>query len=367
MWTPPPKRTGSCVGNPIQIFGQPPPLKTGGLCYLETLEFIDRMTYKDSFSYVVSKALEMCAAYRNIPLSLKDELLITLSREREGASTPVLQILDTVMKTDHLPKEEQLRIIATSYVEKTRFLFPLIDSFAKTVKSVLELGKERYLPVLLLRDGLSFWPALQAHGVRPFLVSYSRLHGEHRAIGDFLSAPLADIPPRNTLLIDVGLYGSLVASLIAEGAFPKVKPGALFFASRSPFIWGWANTLLSSSFSFSSSRCDFGDTIRLADTLESLLKPFTYFATNSGIISNISDPISFVCSIAFLRELSQFSREQNSSTPEELVRGIALAKADRNTWLVREPVKRWDKADEFIKSWAHGPLFPMDRMSGFGL
>jgi hypothetical protein len=109
---------------------------------------------------------------------------------------------------------------------------------------------------------------------------------------------------------------------------------------------------------------DLLDSIRLVDTIESLLKPCVLVANHL----RLTDPVSFVCAATFLWAQRQFSQEQQhrrTSQPVDL--SLDAVKTSGSAWFVANPAPRWEEAETFIRGWIYGPLCPMDRLCGLNV
>ncbi len=325
------------------------------------IDFLKSLFHEEKPERVIDLAIQFYFS-SGPPLSgdLRSGLLRTISDEAEKVYAPASPLLKRVRATRHLAPADQLRNVASYYLELTKPLIPIVNSFAKTIPKFTALEGRQFSPHLLLRDGLIFYPSLVAQEIHPVLVAYSRKHLNAQANPEIVGSSLG----QSALLIDVGLYGSLVSALLEQEIFHS--PGVLFFASRSPFILGWLNTIIGTALVSGRATTNLIDVIRIADTMESLLKPLAFTRDSGGVTTTLSDPISFVSSILFLWNLHKDALQKRLvSDPLLAVRSLSEGNCPR--WFVKKALPRWKEADRFIASWPHGLLFPMDRFSGFRL
>jgi hypothetical protein len=200
-------------------------------------------------------------------------------------------------------------------------------------------------------DFLVFTRSLKKNGHRPIVFS-------EESDGGLRRRELVNVP--RTLVLDVGLYGTLIKELDGNGFFAG-DGSVLFLGSRNPHIPGFLNEL----------RCVNGpagavvqqrDVIRYVDTVECLLKPFLLLTAPKSdlVFVEQGDGISFVCSVVFLWSLYHYSLEvvrlgTPRSAGEVLLPNIPLA----SRWLLHEPIPSWTKAQEFLSNWS-----ARDLMSG---
>lgn len=342
------------------------------------LAYLARQMRARDLQSLVDGALAYYTRHQQVSLDsagLGEQLAQTLSQEQEGAFAPVRDFLEVVQRVGGASMPTRLTTIAQAYLERTQYLLPFLHCFGEMSIRVLRSSGRTQL-VNFLRDGLVFWPSQDAllgqdPGCRLAFVLYSRAHAaQHLPVrlfqrtetGAFVEGA-ADLA--QSLLVDVGLYGTLLSRML-EQHLCQHSVGVLFFASRSPFITGWFNLLTCAALIASDLQVDLLDTIRLADTVESLLKPVALVPDQ--LVSTLTDPVSFVCSTAFLwaqRGFSLYQQRQGPIQPREL--HLEAVKASRTAWFINKPVPRWEGAEAFINGWHHGPLYPMDQLCGLSL
>lgn len=301
--------------------------------------------------------------------TLSAQLLHTVRQEREGAATPLRDLPDIIDRTADAPVVARLITVAQAYLDRTAYLRPFLHNFGHmSIRLMRAFGHTTLAN--FLRDGLSFWPTqeviLGSEASKSLaFVWYSRQHADHNlplrvfqrhTAGGFYESKL-DFT--HSLLVDVGLYGTLLRRLLDQQQCPA-SVSVLFFASRSPFIAGWLNLRTCATLLTSEGQVEVLDSIRLVDTLESLLKPWTLVADRI----TLTDPVSFVCATAFLWAQRQFAQAHSQDSALPLDGSIEAVKRSRTAWFVDKPVPCWDEAETFIRSWIHGPLCPMDRLCG---
>lgn len=345
------------------------------------LDHLARQMQCGDLPSLVEASLAYYTQYQQEPLdsaAFGAQLAQTISQEREGAFAPVCDFIDTVKQACSASMPTRLTTIAQEYLARTQYLQPYLHGFSEmSIRLLCSSGRSQLAN--FLRDGLIFWPGQevllgqQATG-RIAFVLYSRLHVEHnlpvrvfqRTVdGDFVEV---SVDFTQSLLVDVGLYGTLLSRMLNQHLCQR-STGVVFFASRSPFITGWCNLLTCAAMIASDLQVDRLDIIRLADTVESLLKPFVLLPTcpHQWEIT-LTDPVSFVCATAFLWAQRRFSldqKQQRAIRPLEL--SLEAVKASHTAWFIKNPVPPSEEAEAFFKSWHHGPLFPMDQICGFSL
>lgn len=313
---------------------------------------------------VIDRAVAFYESVSPLPdaSQLASGLFTTIALEKEGGAVPLTPILDALKRGEGHSYKVRLLMASEAYVESTQYLFPMIFGFVnEAVRLCLSDNRSRR-PLLFLRDGLIFWPAFLAAETPVDFLLYSRLHADRKTVPHLYrpnsncieKLPVAQMW-RAPQVIDVGLYGTLVGKLLDTEVSREL--GAFFFASRSPFISGWLNTLFVSS----SRAFDSTDIIRLADTMESLLKPFQIIETEKGLQIVPSDILSFCSSVLCLWSLYQFRLNGPSCDDGLTFQSIENAKK-KPSWFVKHPVPKWAGADQFLRSWRHGSLYPVGKL-----
>lgn len=308
-------------------------------------------------------------------------LLETMTFEREVNHIAVKRLIESIASGSRSSSKSTIKELVINYIDSTKYLLPLFHAFSQSVHSIEALSHQKLYPCLVLRDALVFLPSLStlntSDGSPINFLLYSRTHAECGVVPRLFSIDGSEnctdqkSKSENTLLIDVGLYGSLVDSLISKG-WSKTELSAFFFASRTPFISGWINSIVGNSVFQSKNSLELLDIIRLADSIESLLKPFVVLppsieAKVSVPTEVFSDPSSFVCSTVLLWAAYQYSLQVKCTNPstQAILAPLLRAKQDDTSWFIRNPIIRWSNADAFISKWKHGPLFPMSHLCGF--
>lgn len=282
--------------------------------------------------------------------SLVSSLSWMLLHEDDDASCIVTGSLFGNLLTEALPDTpyEFLRAIVDRYAESTRYLFPLLRDFARCVATVAhDLGSDAYL--LFLRDGLIFWPALvndvgaRVRDIPVRHVIYTRaLRANHDPPLTVTSSgevrPLGRLD--NSVLIDVGLYGTLIQSLHDDG-YLESNNACLFLGSRNERIFG----ILNASEEAGGLGLPLRDMMALVDTVECLLKPFQLVTTVSQEKSQVylrrADPIAFLCAVRFITDFYAFCK---ADTPSPRAHETVVG-----SWYLQEPIPGWTEAAEFLK------------------
>ncbi len=136
-----------------------------------------------------------------------------------------------------------------------KFYGPLINAFTD---KIIEVEKNTGLvPVVLARDAIPIYLVLKAKGSNAKLAWISRasagiedeiahIPGNDGSGSSIIGKYLSElVDGKKALLVDGGMYGSLVDSLLSN---PKTTPhigGAMFLFSKNPNIYGYLNEALS--------------------------------------------------------------------------------------------------------------------------
>lgn len=307
------------------------------------------------------------------PRRLVDMLRRQFAQEEEGPYSPGWRFAGAIARQAGSDCGVISRA-AEQYITRTRYLFPILERFGHSVTCV---ARGRPI-VLFLRDALAVWPALAAHrppgGVR--FLAYTRRHHE-RGMPPRLVQPNGDGDARiiecpelqGSLLIDIGIWGSLALRLLRDGHC-TCQTAVLFLGTRNPLVEGWANARMTPHL-LDGAAVDPRDVVRLVDTVESLLKPFTFDCAGepSETLIRLADPISLACSAAFAWSLHDYAvrhAADNGGQPEwfDLFTG---AKDDPRAWCVREDLPKSQDGPQLLRDWTFGPLPPRDTCCGFSL
>jgi len=332
------------------------------------MELALRCMSSESLSQVVLQSIGYLEAQGGGSRSSIEEELDSLRLEDESEHLPLQRLA--------FSRSNSLLELAQAYIHATRYLFPILHLFSYSVRS-LSQGSERKLPLyLFMRDALAFWPCLHAlqrtPEEQPRFVFYSRKDERvgrppillsRDAAGAFSAQLLGRL--EEGLLVDAGLYGSLIHSMIKSGRCAR-EVSVMFLGSRNPFLAGWFNMALGTELLHGGSRVDLGDTIRLVDTVESLLKPFRILDSASRYA--LAGPRSFTCAMALMWALYRYSasREGRPSL-QHCLESLREGQRESGGWWLARPVPRWEEAERFIADWDLGPLPPMRLLCGLGL
>lgn len=348
---------------------------TSGPTMPNLLQHLARQMRATELPAVVEQAMHYHGRFTGQPLDgslWSTQLRHTVAREREGAATPLHDFPCLIDRTAGAPVSQRLTAIAQAYLERTAYLQPFLHHFGAMAVRLMRAFSHTIL-ANFLRDGFIFWPTQEvlldpAADENLAFLWYSRQHVahnlpceifQHQGTEVFKACPL-DVT--RTLLVDVGLYGTLLRHMLDHQRC-ATSVSVLFFASRSPFIAGWLNMRTCAAWLTTAGQVDSRDSIRLVDTLESLLKPCVLV----GEQLSLTDPVSFVCATAFLWSQRRFSQAHAADPALPLDLSLEAVQRSRTAWFVTDPVPCWDQAETFIKSWNHGPLAPMDRLCGLHL
>jgi hypothetical protein len=78
----------------------------------------------------------------------------------------------------------------------------------------------------------------------------------------------------------------------------------------------------------------------------------------------MADPISLICSAAFMWSLGRFSssihdQHRNNGTAS----GFGIPRPSVNSWYLPRPIPTWSKAGEFIKNWSVEKIAPVEQFA----
>ncbi len=309
------------------------------------------------------------------PGALLSLLYRNLSREDDAEGYVVSSALFAQIQ-DHrvacLPTRRFLVEIVRRYLDSTSYLLPVLHGFAEDALAAGCKGKVDSM-MLFLRDALLFWPALRAlqRGKNPIPLNFLVYT---RPLRDRGESPLLFHEYRNgqirltrtlalgqTLILDVGLYGTLIADLYQKGHFSAVNT-VFFFGSRNPHLPGFLNQCLETRIQ-AQKYADPLTVVRYVDTVECLLKPFQLpMGTDGRVKIELGDPISLICSAAFMWALGRYSKEilgrqrKNGTAPKW---DVPVPSA--HSWYLPKPIPTWSKAREFVESWSVENITPAEQ------
>ena len=314
------------------------------------------------------------------PTRLLELFRRSLQRERESRQSPGWKFLHDVLTPAAAgPGADSTKLLRTAvriYLERTAYLSPILTAFTCDLhRLATSFGGQGVEIYLLLRDALAFWPGLIGAGRVHFLV-YSRDHQDagvrpgvvlDHGNGDYRFNSMADLS--GALLVDAGLWGSLIRQLLVDGYW-RDDTSVLFLGSRNPMIEGWANTRLTSHlYDGEDEPSDPFDVVRLVDSVESLLKPFVFLRRKHSCPPRIrlTDPISFACASAFLWALHQHLPPAQAR-PEWSSSFRAIRRDPTNpAWIIRRAAPNSQDGRQLLAGWSYGPLPPRDALCGFPL
>jgi hypothetical protein len=165
------------------------------------------------------------------------------------------------------------------------------------------------------------------------------------------------------LILDVGLYGTLISDLYQKGHFTAVN-SVFFFGSRNPYLPGFLN-LHAMERERGQREVDPHVVVRYVDTIECLLKPFQLHTGKDGSVKmEMGDPISLICSVAFLWALGRYScsvREQQRK--KGTVWDCCIPNPSANSWYLPRPIPSWSKAKKFIEEWSVEKITPVQQFA----
>lgn len=279
---------------------------------------------------------------------------------------PVPQTLaDLVRKTEHL------------YAEAALDLSDLVIAF---VKWAMETGKRQQASdlVFLARDAIPFYLValqLKTRGLPSGRLSLLALNrtmmprspldnafpGDLRGtdVERFLTA--AFDKRRRPLLIDTGLYGTLVKPILESPALPD--PAVVFLASKNHHITGYLNRV--DPLDGGAVRSPPGPLSELCcDVLENWPKPYTrpsLWHQDGRCVAGarLTDPVSATAALVLYRTLAGRARTLDL---EALDPRAALQRFNRlsGPQFLAETLPRWPHADRWQAAWSPGSVPPSD-------
>lgn len=304
--------------------------------------------------------------------------------EEEPEFAPLTDIFERMIQAALEQREQTLETflagVATRYLRATEYLLPLLHHFSKAIV-FLALDQKRSSISLFLRDAFFFWPPLAAHTPFDSLppIHFVRYTREDQRLGN-KPGVVEQVRPgtfqtqsrpnfENTLAADVGLYGTLISALFVKQHSPR-DIGVLFMVTRNPHLAGWLNFQLGASL-FQGKPVHFPDVINVADTVESLFKPFCMPLRSDETVddpgSNIelSEIVTFCASVAFIWAVHRFSETEwieNKTTVVDSLKDLLDAKTQAGSWYMHIPVTPWPEGPKFLGGWTHGFVSPMDNI-----
>jgi hypothetical protein len=282
-----------------------------------------------------------------------------------------------ITEESHRPFRAFLTAIANRYVRATSYLFPFLDAFTRAALRCATNVEAKTVD-LFLRDAIFCYPSLFAHErARPLrFVKYTRADRKSKSPPTVfgLNGNGIDIVNEGfsgAFLVDVGLYGTLIASLIEDGHW-QPDTSLLFMGSRNPWIAGWLNFEFGAH-ALRGADIDARDLVRLTDTVESLVKPFRMPLDEASAkrgpmpYFELAEPITLVCSLAFVSAMHMYVRNSPIASFEQCLTGLEAAKADTSGWFLHPIIPPWDGGRDFARDWRHGPIQPMIHLWGYSM
>lgn len=235
--------------------------------------------------------------------------------------------------------------------------------------------------MFLARDAIPFYVVacqLQARGVvcgRLSLLALNRtmmprspldeaFPGDLRGtdVEQFLAAAFAT--RHRPLLIDTGLYGTLIQPILGSAALPD--PSVVFLASKNPRIAGYLNHLDAPD--KKTGHAPLGPLGEACcDVLENWPKPYTrprLWERDGGWVAaaRLTDPVSATAALVLYRTLARRARTRDLETldPHAALRRVAALSGPR---FLTESLPRWPHADRWQAAWSHGSVAPLGSRS----
>lgn len=264
--------------------------------------------------------------------------------------------------------------VVRRYLKSVSYLYPLLSGFSYLTLKLANSLDQRPL-YLFLRDALVFWPALYSlrekmgDAQMNFMI-YTRslsksgmppLIHEEADRGKFRLARTSRI---RGMLVDVGLYGTLVMKLERDGYIGSGS-SAYFLGSRNPNIAGFLNQILQQPDATTPHLADPLEIVKAIDTIECLLKPFLINSLRINqrftVLLGLCDFISFVCFCAFSRELFAFTQKRQLDDAG-IRKDLDFAEPGEGSWYLNNPIPAWTGAPGFLKRWNAPNLVGSERI-----
>ena len=347
------------------------------------LRFLAKTDQRESLEAVVDSCvdyigLDMESVNSGVLLSL---LYRNLSREDDAEGYIVSSALFARIQDPQvacLPTRQFLLEIARRYLDSTSYLAPVLHRYAEDATVISRMANTDSV-LLFLRDALLFWPSLRAlqrgkDSVPLNFLVYTRslreqgqsplLFHEYRDGQIRFERSLA---LGQALILDVGLYGTLIADLYQKGHFSTINT-VFFFGSRNPHLPGFLNYQLEER-KQAQKQADPQMVVRYVDTIECLLKPFQLPMGNDGLVKmEMADPISLICSVAFMWSLGRFSNSVHDQHEKNGTHsGYGIPRPSANSWCLPRPIPAWSKAGEFINEWSVEKITPVEQFAEWSM
>lgn len=345
----------------------------------DLIQFLSTTSHAESLESLV----DACVNYIGLDTralnsgALLSLLYRNLSREDDAEGYVVSSALFARIQDPQvacLPTRQFLVEIARRYLDSTSYLLPVLHGFAEDAVTAVRKGRADSI-LLFLRDALLFWPSLRAlqAGEKSiplnFLIYTRHLRQQGQSPLLFHECGNGQVHCQavptvgQALILDVGLYGTLIADLYQKKHFSAVN-AVFFFGSRNPHLPGFLNHCL--DMKIRTGTCaDPLMVVRYVDTVECLLKPFQLpMGTDGTVKIEMGDPISLICSAAFMRALGRYSssvrilQRKNGTAPKW---DVPAPSAD--SWYLQKPIPTWSKAGEFVESWSVEEITPTEEFA----
>jgi hypothetical protein len=353
----------------------------------DALGFLAECLALDSIDAVIANCVTLSRSHScdlsGGPAAVAERSILWLRQdEEEPEFAPLTDIFERMTKAALSERGQTLETfladVAARYLDATKYLLPLLHHFARAV-AFLALDQERSSITLFLRDAFFFWPPLTAHAsCNPSPpIQFVRYTRDDQRLGNDPYV-LREVRPgvfstesspslTNTLAADVGLYGTLISALFDHEHYTH-DIGVLFMVTRNPHLAGWLNFQLGASY-FLGRSVSFPDLVNVADTIESLFKPFQMPIRNNGTADDpnsdieLSEIVTLCASVVFIWAAHRFSLTElaeNKTTAADCLARLSEAKSAAGSWYMHTPVTSWPPGPDFLGSWSHGFTSPMD-------
>lgn len=329
---------------------------------------------------------ELFGAAADEPLSQRDWRRISAGYKREAcgdmetcqADRHAADVFDALW-TPPVPATlaDLVRRTERLYGAAAADLSDLVIAFVKWAMDTGERQRASDL-VFLARDAIPFYVVarqLKARGVacgRLSLLALNRtmmprspqdeaFPGDLRGtdVERFLAAAFA--ARRRLLLVDTGLYGTLIKPILGSPALPD--PSVVFLASKNPHIAGYLNHVDPPK--GKTDRPPLSPLSELCcDVLENWPKPYTrpclWDRGESSVAgARLTDPVSATAALVLYRTLAARARtlDLEALDPHAALKRFKSLSGPR---FLTETLPRWPHADRWQTAWSHGTVSPSD-------
>ncbi|RSN17239.1 hypothetical protein DMC63_21545 [Streptomyces sp. WAC 05977] len=268
------------------------------------------------------------------------EFIQTMRGEGDLSEVQLAQVCHAIDPGRGHPLADGAGSAIERFLWRVRPWLPLWVSFAHWVVRWCVHRRRRHV-LFLARDMLTTYLTARrldlklSTGLDIRLAHASR--ADHGALADVLGLRDGEwFEPERVALVDSGCYGTVMSRLAGQidaGARAEEEAACLFYFSRNPKIFGYLNYLLSPSIlELDIAGTDVADFVIYAgDLLEAMPKPYRVVRTESGLVAEPQDLLTFCLGMAVLKEVDDFvAAGPLASIPQAQRRALELYNAYAN-------------------------------------